>query len=124
MNAHAAVSADYDKVSGDPRIISLEMEPIMQTAKDAYDKLLNNHEEVDKWKANEWTEKVNLVDADIKVYNDAFENMMMYHESLKVVLGQKKGILKFSKHCQPMYIQIHTYKKPSNLQIYNTQSYF
>ena len=104
MNAHAAVSTDYDKVSGDPRIISLEMEPIMQTANDAYEKLVKNHEEVDKWKANEWSEKVNLVDADIKVYNDAFENMMMYHESLKVVLGQKKGILKFSKHCQPMYI--------------------
>ena len=104
MNAHAAVSTDYDKVSGDPRIISLEMEPIMQTAKDAYEQLVQYSGEVDKWKANEWSEKVNLVDADIKVYNDAFENMMMYHESLKVVLGQKKGILGFSKHCQPMYI--------------------
>ena len=104
MNAHAAVSTDNDKVSGDPRIISLEMEPIMQTAKDAYEQLVQYSGEVDKWKANEWSEKVNLVDADIKVYNDAFENMMMYHESLKVVLGQKKGILGFSKHCQPMYI--------------------
>ena len=104
MNAHAAVSTDYDKVKGDQRIISLEMEPILQTAKDAYEKLTFHQEEVDKWRANEWSEKVKLIDADIKVYNDAFENMMMYHESVKLVLGQKKGILGFSKHCQPMCI--------------------